>query len=263
MSSNQDWASFCCPLCGSRGDVRLSREAQGCAACGANARYCGIILALQDVAFDGSRTPLILQPPRMEVSALGISDSECYADLLGRRLSYRNTFFHQAPFLDVCAPASCAAWAASDVIICSDVIEHTAEPPPVVLANLCSMLKPGGSVILSAPTWQMPYSIEWYPGATELTVAERETGRVVEWRNRRGTLYTDDRPNFHGGTGDALERRLLSHSELTTAARAAGFDTVQTVPFAGEYGYVWPLAPWPDPTLRRSVFDSRVLILTR
>lgn len=263
MHSDQDWASFCCPLCGSRGDIRFSREAQGCAVCGANARYCGIILAIQDVAFDGSRTPLILQSSRMEVSALGISDSECYAGLLGQRLSYQNTFFHQAPFLDICARASCDAWAASDVIICSDVIEHTAEPPSVVLANLCSMLKPGGSVILSAPTWQMPYSIEWYPGATELTVSERETCRVVEWRNRRGTLYIDDKPNFHGGTGDALERRLLSHNELTVAARAAGFSTVQMVPFAGEYGYVWPLVPWPDPTLRRAVFDSRVLILTR
>jgi hypothetical protein len=136
---------FECPQCGASSALAGDRETPACSLCGANARFCGIILAVLQVAFGGSRLPLIQQEPRKDIVAIGVSDSSCYSDLMSQRLQYRNTFFHAEPLLDICDPASCAGYAPADLIVCSDVIEHTADPPHVVLANLHSMLSPGGS----------------------------------------------------------------------------------------------------------------------
>ena len=254
--------TFQCPQCGASSALAGDRETPACSLCGANARFCGIILAVLQVAFGGSRLPLIQQEPRNDIVAIGVSDSSCYSDLMSQRLQYRNTFFHAEPLLDICDPASCAGYAPADLIVCSDVIEHTADPPHVVLANLHSMLSPGGSVVLSAPTWRMQSSIEWYPAAAKLRIVARPSGYAVEWSNRRGARYVDDHPNFHGGPGETLERRLLSHDELMMAARHV-FREAHELVFEPERGYEWPIQPWPDPVVGFSDLDSRIIILRR
>jgi SAM-dependent methyltransferase len=253
---------FECPQCGASSALAGDRETPACSLCGANARFCGIILAVLQVAFGGSRLPLIQQEPRKDIVAIGVSDSSCYSDLMSQRLQYRNTFFHAEPLLDICDPASCAGYAPADLIVCSDVIEHTADPPHVVLANLHSMLSPGGSLVLSAPTWRMQSSIEWYPAAAKLRIVARPSGYAVEWSNRRGARYVDDHPNFHGGPGETLERRLLSHDELMMAARHV-FREAHELVFEPERGYEWPIQPWPDPVVGFSDLDSRIIILRR
>ena len=94
----------------------------------------------------------------------------------------------------------------------------------------------------------------------KLTFIEQEDGHVVRWRNQRGTEYVDDRPVFHGGPGSTLEMRIISHPELLGITHAIGF-VGDTLPFAPEWGYFWPI-------VRHSAefdecWDGRIIVLSR
>ncbi len=208
----------------------------------------------------GDETLPLIQRERSGLSAIGISDSEVYAQVLERGLDYRNTFLHKAPYLDLCDPNSVAQYTALDLIICSDVLEHTRQPPSVILNSLWRMLRPGGLVILSAPTYQMPESIERYYGAKTVRVVERDNQRIVEWEDGNGVCHIDPAPRFHGGSGDTLEMRIISHRELLSAAERAGF-TAETLEFCEQAGYFWRLVP-EHPSVNAAL-DGRVIILRR
>lgn len=254
---------FGCCICGNSIVVardHLHRELVFCPSCGSNTRFRALMLALLRLVYQNDLVPLVQQPPRPDVSALGISDSDIYADVLARRLSYRNTFLHTSPFLDLCNPQSIAQFTALDLIICSDVIEHTRCLPETVLKNLHSMLRPGGSLVLSAPTYEIAASIEWYGGARRLSVIQQDGKFVVEWETLRGVRYLDSAPCFHGGPGETLEMRIISHAALVEAAERVGFN-VDTLEFAPEFGYEWPFAP-QDSALNFAL-DGRILLLRR
>lgn len=139
-----------------------------------------------------------------------------------------------------------------------DFIKHTAEAH-VVLATLHSILRPEGVLVLSVPTWRMVSSIEWYPAAVERRIVQAPFGYGVEWRNRRGASYVDDHPNFHDGSGETLERRLLWHDERMMSARHVYRDAREP-PFESECGV---LAGSSDPVVDYADLDSRIIILRR
>lgn len=243
-----------CAMCGcALTTAPHHREITVCEHCGSTPRFCGLALAINRVVWGDTGVPL-RERPRGDVTAIGISDDPNLAGVLGRKLAYVNTWFHQEPQLDICSPD--LRYADLGLIVCSDVIEHTLEPPVVPLTNLYAMLRPGGRLILTAPTFRMPATIEWYGGAQEIEI----DGDVVLWRNRRGELYVDNSPVFHGGFGSVLEMRLISHDELLATARAIGF-MAETLEFDADRGYAWKICRHLD--YIDADADARVMILTR
>ena len=200
------------------------------------------------------------QRPRPGISAIGISDAVMYADILEKKLNYKNTYLHTDPYLDLCDTESTSRYSGLDIIICSDVLEHTKETPNVVLRNMLGMLKPGGVIILSAPTYQMPTTIEWYPGAKSVEVIPNGDDYHVAWTTIRDVDYIDTNPSFHGGAGNVLEMRVISHSALLADAVAIGYEA-KTREFDPNSGYVWPIVK-QYPNLDAEM-DGRVVVLRR
>jgi hypothetical protein len=252
-----------CAVCGHPVDIDkgpLHRELQTCADCGSCPRFCGLALGVQKLVHDGPwERPLCDLADLRAVIAIGISDDDRLARVFEEKFSYTNTFFHKEPHLDICSKESCSGYRA-DLIICSDVIEHTASAPMIALSNMFHMLTPGGGLVLSAPTFSLDSTIEWYGGMADMEISEEAGRPIVRWRNKRGTVYVDTDPVFHGGPGQVLELRLISHSELLAVARSVGFigDTLE---FAPEWGYSWPIArQW---RYIEACADGRILLLRR
>jgi hypothetical protein len=257
-------AAFTCNICGTHNtDVAEGawhREMTGCSGCRSNPRFRGVILALQQYLYGETETAFKDVQVRKHIKLLGVSDDKICADLFQNKFSYTNTYYHKEPYLDLCSTASCIQYLKLDAIICSDVIEHTSSPPYDILSNMYMMLRVGGFVVLSAPTFHMSSTIEWYPAASSLQTVQENGKYCVNWTNIRGVNYVDTSPSFHGGPGDTLEMRLISHQDLLSIAERVGFQA-SILDFDPLHGYYWPLYPpnhlFPYPG------DSRVLILKR
>ena len=238
----------------------LHRELPVCRHCGSCPRFCGIALAVSKAVYgDHADVALRDRPRRRDISALGFSDDERLAGIFADKFSYANTFFHTEPKLDLCSRSSCSDHFV-DLIVCSEVLEHTLAPPIVPLTNLFSMLKPNGTLVLSAPTFLFDATVEWYGGMRALEIADHGGDHVVRWRNRRGIEYVDPSPVFHGGPGQVLEFRMIAHSELLVIARGVGF-VGNTFEFVPEWGYAWPIVE--HFSYADAACDSRILVLQR
>lgn len=249
-----------CILCGS--SLRFyqrdfHRELGVCPGCGINARMRGVVRAVVQAVYGTMDLPLVDSPSRPHVRMLGISDDARYASVLAAKFDYRNTFFHTTPRLDVGCEADCLAHAGHDVTICSDVLEHTIQRPFEVIRNLLRTVKPGGTLVISAPSFDMLDSIEWYGGIVSYEVTMQDGRPCVTWVNRRGQEFVDTAPIFHGGPGSTLEMRILAHCELIAAAQLAG-AACETLSFAPKHGYAWPLAPI-SPYVDTAV-DGRIIV---
>jgi hypothetical protein len=231
-----------------------------CPGCGSNSRFRGLMLGVMRHVLGNEKTPLVEQPVRRDLSAIGISDSEVYAKHLSSIFSYCNTFLHQEPFLDLCNTESVKRFSNCDLVVCSDILEHTRDDPRTVLANIFGMLSPGGTVALSAPTYDMSSNIEWYPRADDIKVIRAADKFEVRWTDRDGVKRIGLTPRFHGGPGQVLEMRLIAHRSLIDSGSAAGFQ-VEVLDFVPELGYFWPITP-ERPGLNAAM-DGRILILRR
>jgi SAM-dependent methyltransferase len=231
-----------------------------CPACGSNARFRGLILGVMRYVLHDESTPLLEQRERRNLTALGMSDSESYARHLAAKLSYTNTYYHTEPKLDICDLKSIDQYSNIDLIICSDVIEHTSSEPREVIRNMRKMLRPGGVLILSAPTYHMTETIEWYPNAKKLEIKDRGDRYEAHWTDVSGARHIDFDPCFHGGPGTTLEMRLISHQDLVQAGLDEGFE-VETLEFMSGVGYVWPIVqeyPGIDAPM-----DGRVIVFRK
>jgi hypothetical protein len=249
-----------CSLCGEELHIEVAewhRELGHCASCGANARFRGVILALAEEIYGDMVVPLTEAPARKDIRVLGISDSTVYASLLADRFCYLNTHFHQDPRLDICDRNACLGHPENDIVICSDIIEHTLCGPFSVIRNLLAMLRPGGSLILTAPSFDMDDSIEWYGALADYSVEEYDGSRVLRWKNLRGEEFLDRFPIFHGGPGAVVELRLLSHRHLLAIGEQLGC-VAQTIDFRPDWGYSWPLVP--QFSYLEAPVDGRVIV---
>src|SRR4051794_6917415 len=90
---------FECNVCGATNDSKADvadREVATCRSCGSSIRSRAIILALSRALF-GMDLKLCDFPRLKSVRALGISDSDVYAERLEDRFHYTNTFYHREP----------------------------------------------------------------------------------------------------------------------------------------------------------------------
>lgn len=187
------------------------------------------------------------QFPRSRKCGVGLSDAPVYAERLAPKLDYINTFYHQAPRLDVCeVPENLHR--TCDFVISSDVLEHVMPPVSAAFSGLHALLRDGGALIGS-----VPYSLrdaptqEHYPHLHEYQLVKRDGEQQLHNRRRDGTEEFFPNPVFHGGDGATLEMRLFSRDALTADLQAAGFSTVHYCDGdVLEWGITW-LKPWSIP----------------
>lgn len=236
---------FRCNVCGQDSEELAEcfhRELAPCPTCGSNVRFRGIVHALTSGLYGESR--ILREIPEDEpLSGLGFSDAACYAGLLETRFAYLNTQLDVPPMLDIGRADDVARYMPVDFVICSDVFEHVAPPVDLAFRNLAALLRPGGLLVFSVPSFDMPRTVEHYPRHHEARIVELGSGRVLVNRTREGEVETFDNLVFHGGPGSTLEMRVFSEADVLDSLRAAGFDRIRVfdspVP---AIGYLWPQA---------------------
>jgi SAM-dependent methyltransferase len=247
--------AFCCNICGAHNQAALplvsNREAPSCSQCRSSLRMRSVIRALS-LALFGKSLSLPAFPEDKKIRGLGMSDWDGYALPLATKLDYTNTFYHQAPKLDITDPSG---WQenAYDFIISTDVFEHI--PPPVSRAfeNTCRLLKPGGVFVFTVPFTKTGVTQEHFPDLHDYRIAEENGKRVLYNRTRDGREQVFEDLIFHGGEGFTLEMRLFSEPSLIEALQRAGFGEI-TVHSENEpeIGVIWPMS-WAVPmTARKS-----------
>lgn len=240
---------YACNICGiaNRAPLKmLDRERATCRRCGSSVRLRSMIDLLSRALF-GVSLAIPDFPRAPGKSGIGTSDSSVYAGRLARKLDYVNTFYHQAPRLDICAPdpdlhGSC------DFVISTDVLEHVVAPVHKAFDGVYSLLRPGGALIGSVPfSLKDAPTAEHFPELHQPLIFNYGGKRQMHNRRRDGTGEIFDQLRFHGGDGATLEMRLFTRAGLTSELERAGFSRIH---YCGQdvlaWGITW-LQPWSIP----------------
>lgn len=171
--------------------------------------------------------------PDKNIRGFGISDDARYANLLSEKFSFKNTFFHTEPRLDLMRFDPNFGDDIYDFCICTDVLEHVIGDWREALQNIYRYLKPGGILILSAP-WSnsLQTTIEHYPSAIDYKshfVDGVYDHTTISYND--GTTAAAPNPIFHGGPGNTLEMRFFALGEILSAAAKIGFSKFNTYDF--------------------------------
>jgi SAM-dependent methyltransferase len=203
--------------------------------CKSSTRFRYVGFAVSKYILGGSG--LLAEDVDNGASGIGLSDASPLANALKRFKYYRNTFLHKSPKLDIMEPPKKRGL--FDFIISSDVFEHT--PPPIErpFETAFSLLRDGGTFVLSVPTHiefhehfpdLFDYSLE-QSGSIFKLVNTTKAGKRQEFHDLR----------FHGGPGDTLEMRVFSETVALTLMEEAGFSDIECIPpHQAEFG-VFPL----------------------
>jgi SAM-dependent methyltransferase len=237
--------SFRCNICSAISTVpmsRLTREEMTCHGCGSTVRMRSIVHVLSTELF-GRSLMIDNFPVRKDITGIGLSDWDVYADRLAKKLSYTNTFLEQEPRLDI-RNLSGTLIEPVDFLISTDVFEHVAPPVAIAFDNARRLLKQGGLLVFSVPYVNDPGSTtrEHFPELHDFEIVERNGARTL--RNTtidgRQQVFTD--LVFHGGGGLTLEMRLFSEHSMRTDLNRAGFRDLRF--YANDelaYGIRWPI----------------------
>lgn len=247
-----DIITYTCNICGTSNSEEkklFHRELAVCRGCRANARFRGIVLALQRELL--GRDAILKDVPRdSSIRGLGLSDAPVYASWLAQKFRYINTSLVSEPRLDL-RTEDWKKYRNQDFIICADVLEHVPQPLDPIFRTLRSMLRPGGVLVLTVPYADIPNTLEHYPHLKSFRILEKEGRRVVESLRTDGKVELHENPIFHGGEGDTLELRVFSQGDVLAYLYRAGFENIQVHDQAEPgQGYYWP--PMPErPSLGR------------
>lgn len=243
---------FVCNICGTACCVPLSvisRERPSCYGCGSTVRYRSVINALL-AGLEISLKPLRLHPMRKTIVGIGMTDSEIYAEPLQRMFSYKNTYYHKEPRLDILS-VDLPGDGRADFIICSDVLEHVCPPVGVAFQNLFRLLKPGGVLVLTVPLVEDALAKEHFPNLSEYHFELWGDRRVLINKTSGGSYEEFHDLVFHGGEGETLEMRLFSREWLLEELTKAGFGKIRVMDEEyTEYGILWrqdrsvPILAW-------------------
>jgi SAM-dependent methyltransferase len=208
-----------CNLCGhdsQNGIEYFHREMGLCSNCGSNVRFRAIWYLLKKYVFQ-----INIDKPE-KIVGIGLSDADLYANKLSKMLSYKNTYFHQKPFLDITDSWSAAKYTDLDFVICSDVLEHVDAPVANAFKNLSRMVKESGYLIFS-----VPYVTDAISQQTIEHFVQHKESRVA-FEDGREYLITDKDIAYanlcwHGGPGSVLERRVFAEAAVRQHLAENGF----------------------------------------
>jgi len=245
---------YTCNICGTlcRAHVAsLMRETSSCPACDSNMRFRAVIHHLSMRLFERSLCIADFPESARELEGIGMSDSDKYATRLAAKLRYTNTFYHQAPRLDIQSPPA-EYRGRFAFVISSDVFEHVAPPIERAFDNLHRVLAPGGVLVLTVPFATEGRTVEHFPELHEYALAKDGDEYVLSNRTVDGREQQFRNLVFHGGPGATLEMRLFSEPDLCRHLADAGFSDIRVhrEP-AFERGIYWK-DPWSVPITARA-----------
>lgn len=227
--SDKEFRRFRCNICGKFSISPLceikGRESRSCYHCGSTLRFRSIVGVLSKELF-GEVLAIPDFPESKSIVGIGMSDTDIYAVPLSRKLSYKNTYYHKEPKLNITL-VSQKMQNVADFIISSDVFEHV--PPPVDRAfeNLYRILRGNGVCVFSVPYSKRGTTKEHFPGLFEYKIVKQKGKRVLMNRTKDGIVQLFEDLRFHGGSGATLEMRIFSESSLLKNIAEAGFINIK------------------------------------
>ena len=176
-------------------------------------------------------------------SIVGVSDGAPIESAFKIRFrgNYKNFEFHRPPYLDITKVDS-ALESSTDVVTCSEVLEHVQPPINLAFDGLYKLLKPGGWLILSVPHRGPNASHEeHFPVMTNSELInepiQKLRGTDLEGNEKEFTELV-----FHGGAGATLEYRVFSETSLRDNLENSGFKKIKAQSDVRLIGCVWE--PW-------------------
>ncbi len=232
---------FVCNICGQTSKeveiAKIGREIPSCNHCGSTVRMRSLMYGLSLHLY---QKPRILADflENNEISGVGMSDWQTYAKVLSEKVNYRNTFYDEAPQLDILNPKD-QDYNKYDFVISSDVFEHVSPPVQRAFDNLRKIVKSNGAVIFSVPYVLSGPTREHFPDLFDWKIVKKGNDYLLENRSKEGklTFYSD--LVFHGGPGQTIELRVFSKDALKGNFEKAGFTKIvileEDVPEFGIY----------------------------
>jgi len=212
------------------------REGLVCPSCGLNSRQRAILFAAQ-------RTSRQRFFRKKNLRIIGVSDGapieRAFKDRFGS--IYKNFEFHTEPFLDI-TKVDGTLQSTTDIVTCSEVLEHVQPPIELAFTGLFKLLKPGGWLILSVPHRgnDSPHE-EHFPIMTNLELIS-EPIPMLKGIDLEGNKREFLELVFHGGAGATLEYRVFSEASLRDNLEKSGFKNIQAQSDFRLIGCFWE--PW-------------------
>lgn len=226
---NREFYRFRCNICGNVSSSPLSvvkdRELPSCYFCGSNRRFRSIVAVLSNELV-GKIISLPDFKESKHIIGIGLSDSGIYSKALSRIFSYKNTYYHKEPRLDITSIRK-EMLDKADFVISSDVFEHVSPPIDRAFDNLFKILKKGGVCIFSVPYKNEGITEEYFLEIFEYTIKRKKGKKVLINKTRQGNEQVFENLRFHGGPGAALEMREFSKSSLLYNIEKAGFINIK------------------------------------
>jgi SAM-dependent methyltransferase len=217
--------TYRCNICGHVNEkkmVELTREEPSCKNCGSTTRMRSIIYLLSIELF-GKSLALPDFPVRPDIVGIGMSDWERYALPLAHKLTYKNTYYHQQPQLDI-TRIDPKLENTLDFLISSDVFEHVSPPVSMAFENAHKLLKPNGVFIFTVPYSKHGQTEEHFPELYDYQVIERDEHYILKNFTEDGREQVFEDLVFHGGAGLTVEMRVFSEEALMEEFDRAGFS---------------------------------------
>lgn len=222
---------FVCNICGKINIVHgneIGREIPSCIKCGSNVRYRAIIYLLALTLF--KKPSLLTQFPNdKNISGIGMSDCNIYANILKEKMNYLNTFYHKEPKLDI-TNINKEIEKRYKFVICSEILEHIQPPISIAFNNLFNLITDDGFVILTVPYCNDEgfNTIEHFPNLHNYEIKKKDNGKGYILKNYTldGDVECFENLIFHGGEGSTLEMRVFSESDIIKNLKNAGFKNI-------------------------------------
>jgi len=220
-----------CIVCGSAQSFpdSIEREASNCNYCFATWRNRIVVMMLSR-GLGVRQTPLPNWQQDFSRIGVGFDDSPVLSSRLPKILRYTNSHLYEFPKLDLKNPPK-EAIGCFDFAICSEVLEHVTGDPQTALDGLSMILKPKGFAVITVPMTST--HDEFYPDLQETLEVNLD---FVKWVDNEGNLHINEKPEFHGGTGDVLSFRVFSKASLVQGLKNSGFTTFEDPIFDASLG---------------------------
>ena len=219
--------------------TKSGREALNCYWCKSTSRERAIFFQIHKQYFLKK-----VRHPFRNLKILGVSDGYLTSTILKKiyKNRYTNFHYHMDPKLDI-TNVTIDLKSSSDIVSCSEVLEHVEPPIQKAFNGLYQLLKPDGVLILSVPHTDLNGKhVEHFPVMSESHISTRESGFVLKGISSDGKVLEFEGLTFHGGVGATLEYRIFSQQSLLEYLGLSGFRSFKINRNNKALGIIWE--PW-------------------